>query len=42
MNGCPAYAEQISHHPPIAALILKGRGYDITGISLMIQDNLSR
>lgn len=31
INGCPAYAEQISHHPPIAALIFKGRGYEVTG-----------
>jgi hypothetical protein len=27
INGCPAYAEQVSHHPPIGALLLKGRGY---------------
>lgn len=31
INGCPAYAEQISHHPPIAALLLKGRGYNVSG-----------
>ena len=31
INGCPAYAEQVSHHPPIAAMMLKGRGYQVTG-----------
>lgn len=30
IDGCPGYAEQISHHPPIAAMIFKGRGYEIT------------
>lgn len=30
VNGCPAYAEQISHHPPIAALLFKGRGYTVS------------
>ncbi len=30
INGCPAYAEQISHHPPIAASMLMGRGYRVT------------
>jgi hypothetical protein len=30
INGCPAYAEQISHHPPIAAFMLYGRGYQIS------------
>ena len=30
IDGCPAYAEQISHHPPIAALIYMGRGFKIT------------
>ena len=28
--GCPVYAEQISHHPPISALLMYGRGYRIT------------
>ena len=23
--------EQISHHPPIAAYLMKGRGYEISG-----------
>ena len=32
INGCPVYVEQISHHPPIAAFILFGRGYKVTGI----------
>ncbi|CAD8184504.1 unnamed protein product [Paramecium pentaurelia] len=31
INGCPVYAEQVSHHPPISAFQLKGRGYDIDG-----------
>ena len=31
INGCPAYAEQISHHPPISALYFVGRGYRISG-----------
>ncbi len=39
INGCPAYAEQISHHPPIASLLLKGRGYDVSGIIPSIQLN---
>ncbi len=30
INGCPAYAEQISHHPPIAAFMFYGRGYRIS------------
>jgi hypothetical protein len=30
INGCPGYAEQISHHPPIGALMFLGRGYRIT------------
>lgn len=32
INGCPAYGEQISHHPPIAALLFIGRGYRVSGI----------
>jgi hypothetical protein len=36
INGCPAYAEQISHHPPVGALMLKGRGYEITGKVILI------
>jgi hypothetical protein len=27
--GCPVYAEQISHHPPISAILMYGRGYKI-------------
>ena len=27
--GCPIYAEQISHHPPIAVLQFFGRGYRV-------------
>lgn len=27
--GCPVYGEQISHHPPISALYMIGRGYKI-------------
>lgn len=42
INGCPAYAEQISHHPPIGALIFKGRGFDITGSTSLTQLNWNR
>ena len=31
IDGCPVYAEQISHHPPIASLLMKGRGYTVYG-----------
>lgn len=31
MNGCPVFLEQISHHPPIAAFILQGRGWKVYG-----------
>ena len=31
IDGCPVYFEQISHHPPIAAYLMKGRGYEISG-----------
>ena len=27
VDGCPIYLEQISHHPPISAYYLVGRGY---------------
>lgn len=27
IDGCPVYAEQISHNPPISAFFMKGRGY---------------
>jgi hypothetical protein len=29
IDGCPVYGEQISHHPPISAAFLKGRGYTL-------------
>lgn len=29
INGCPVYAEQVSHHPPISNLVLYGRGYKV-------------
>jgi len=29
INGCPGYGEQISHHPPITALMFMGRGYRV-------------
>ena len=32
IDGCPVSLEQISHHPPIAAYLLKGRGYKMHGI----------
>lgn len=31
IDGCPIYFEQISHHPPIAAFMMKGRGYTVSG-----------
>jgi hypothetical protein len=31
IDGCPVYGEQISHHPPISAVFLKGRGYTLYG-----------
>lgn len=31
IDGCPIYGEQISHHPPISAVFMKGRGYTIYG-----------
>lgn len=42
INGCPAYSEQISHHPPIAALMFKGRGYDISGMYHFMQLNFNQ
>lgn len=29
ITGCPVYAQQISHHPPISFLLMYGRGYKI-------------
>ena len=31
IQGCPIYAEQISHHPPISSVYFIGRGYKISG-----------
>ena len=31
INGCPCYAEQISHRPPITNIFMKGRGYTVYG-----------
>lgn len=31
IDGCPIYAEQISHHPPISSILFLGRGYKIYG-----------
>ena len=31
IDGCPVYADQISHHPPITAYYMLGRGYKIYG-----------
>ncbi len=31
IDGCPVYAEQISHHPPISSVLFYGRGYKIYG-----------
>jgi hypothetical protein len=30
IDGCPVYAEQISHHPPISSILLVGRGYRVS------------
>ncbi|CAD8126712.1 unnamed protein product [Paramecium sonneborni] len=29
INGCPIYAEQVSHHPPISNLLIYGKGYRV-------------
>lgn len=29
IRGCPIYAEQVSHHPPVTAIYMVGRGYKI-------------
>jgi hypothetical protein len=29
IGGCPFYAEQISHHPPVTSYLYLGRGYKI-------------
>ena len=29
IEGCPIYAEQTSHHPPITTTYLMGRGYRV-------------
>jgi len=31
IDDCPVYGEQISHHPPISATFMKGRGYTLYG-----------
>lgn len=31
IDGCPVYLEQISHHPPIVAYYMIGRGYKVYG-----------
>lgn len=31
VDGCPLYIEQISHHPPISAYYMVGRGYKMYG-----------
>lgn len=31
IEGCPAYAEQISHHPPISSFLFVGKSYRIYG-----------
>lgn len=31
INGSPIYLEQISHHPPISAILMIGKGYRIEG-----------
>jgi hypothetical protein len=31
VNGTLFYGEQISHHPPISYILIKGRGYSLYG-----------
>lgn len=31
IDGCPVYAEQTSHHPPISSLFFKGRKFTVSG-----------
>lgn len=31
INGSPIYLEQISHHPPISAILMIGKGYRVEG-----------
>ena len=31
IDGCPVYGEQISHHPPISSIFMKGRRYTVYG-----------
>lgn len=31
INGNPIYLEQISHHPPISAFYMSGKGYKLYG-----------
>lgn len=31
IEGCPCYAEQISHHPPISSILMVGKGYKVYG-----------
>lgn len=31
IDGCPVYAEQISHHPPISSMLFIGRNYRVHG-----------
>ena len=31
IDDCPIYFEQICHHPPIAAYLMYGRGYKLSG-----------
>lgn len=31
IGGCPVYFEQISHHPPVCAFQLYGRGFELSG-----------
>ena len=31
IDGCPVFGEQISHHPPISSLFMRGRGYKVFG-----------
>jgi hypothetical protein len=40
-KGSPMYMEQVSHHPPIAAFYMVGRGYRFYGRDYLMQGALS-
>jgi len=38
IDGCPIYLEQVSHHPPMCAYQMLGRGYEISGLTEFAAD----